>query len=77
MILMHDSLIDGRATRHAGYSVSLRVRKRVEGVFAWVKSVACLRKVRHRGVAKVGWLFTFATAAYNLVRMHNLGGAAA
>jgi transposase len=71
------SAIDGRTTRHPGYTVSLRVRKRVEEVFAWVKSVACLRKVRHRGVAKVAWLLTFATAAYNLVRMRNLGGAAA
>jgi transposase len=70
----HHSAIDGRTTRHPGYAVSLRVRKRVEEVFAWVKSIACLRKLRYRGAAKVSWIFTFAAAAYNLVRMRNLGG---
>jgi transposase len=68
-----NSAIDGRTTRHPGYAVSMRVRKRVEEVFAWVKTIACLRKVRHRGVAKTSWIFTFAAAAYNLVRMRNLG----
>jgi IS5 family transposase len=71
------SAVDGRTTRHPGYTVSLRVRKRVEEVFAWVKTIACVRKVRYRGVAKVSWIFTFAAAAYNLVRMRNLGGVAA
>jgi transposase len=66
------SAIDGRATRHAGYQVSQRKRKRIEEVFGWLKTVAMLRKTRHRGVFKVGWVFTFAAAAYNLARMRSL-----
>src|SRR5207237_9583742 len=63
---------DGRTTRHAGYKVSQRKRKRIEEVFGWMKTVGMLRKTRHRGVFKVGWVFTFTAAAYNLVRMRNL-----
>jgi len=66
------SAIDGRTIRHAGYPVSQRKRKRIEEVFGWLKTVGMLRKTRHRGVFKVGWVFTFAAAAYNLVRMGNL-----
>jgi IS5 family transposase len=66
------SAIDGRTTRHAGYEVSQRKRKRIEEVFGWMKTVGMLRKTRHRGVFKVGWVFTFTAAAYNLVRMRNL-----
>jgi Transposase DDE domain len=66
------SAIDARTTRHAGYGVSQRKRKRIEEVFGWLKTVAMLRKTRHRGVFKVGWVFTFATAVYNLVRIRNL-----
>jgi hypothetical protein len=66
------SAIDGRTTRHAGYAVSQRKRKRIEEVFGWLKTVALLRKTRHRGVFRVGWVFTFAAAAYNLVRMRKL-----
>ena len=66
------SAIDGRTTRHAGYKVSQQKRKRVEEVFGWLKTVGMLRKTRHRGVFKVGWVFTFAATAYNLVRMRNL-----
>ena len=66
------SAIDGRTTRHAGYKVSQVKRKRIEEVFGWLKTVGMLRKTRHRGVDKVGWVFTFAAAAYNLVRMRNL-----
>ncbi len=66
------SAIDGRTTRHAGYKVSQQKRKRVEEVFGWLKTVGMLRKTRHRGVFKVGWVFTFAASAYNLVRMRNL-----
>jgi transposase len=66
------SAIDGRTTRHAGYQVSQRKRKRIEEVFGWMKTVGMLRKTRHRGVFKVGWVFTFTAAAYNLVRMRNL-----
>jgi transposase len=66
------SAIDRRTTRHAGYQISQRKRKRIEEVFGWMKTVGMLRKTRHRGVFKVGWVFTFAAAAYNLVRMRNL-----
>ena len=66
------SAIDGRVTRHDGYETSQRKRKRVEEIFGWVKTIALMRKTRHRGTARVGWMFTFALAAYNLVRMRNL-----
>lgn len=66
------SAIDGRTTRHSGYAVSQRKRKRIEECFGWLKTVALMRKVRHRGIEKVGWVFTFAAAAYNLVRMRKL-----
>jgi hypothetical protein len=66
------SAIDERTTRHAGYKVSLQRRKRIEEVFGWLKTVGMLRKIRHRGLEKVRWVFTFAAAAYNLVRMGNL-----
>lgn len=66
------SAIDARTTRHAGYQISQRKRKRIEEVFGWLKTVGMLRKTRLRGVHKVGWVFTFAAAAYNLVRMRNL-----
>jgi transposase len=69
------SAIDGRTTRHSGYTVSQRLRKRVEEIFGWFKTVALLRKTRFRGLARVGWMFTWAAAAYNLVRMRNLLGA--
>lgn len=71
------SALDGRTTRHAGYTLSQRKRKRIEESFGWLKTIALLRKVRHRGIFKVGWVFTFAAAAYNLVRMRNLLPAAA
>jgi transposase len=66
------SAIDQRTTRHPGYVVSQRKRKRVEEIFGWLKTVGLLRKTRHRGVKLVGWIFKFATAAYNLVRIRNL-----
>ncbi len=66
------SAIDERTTRHEGYKISQRKRKRIEEVFGWMKTVGMLRKTRHRGVSKVGWVFNFAAAAYNLVRMWNL-----
>jgi transposase len=70
------SAIDGRTTRHPGYAISQRKRKCVEEVFGWLKTVALLRKARHRGVARVGWMFTFAAAVYNLVRIRTLAAAA-
>jgi len=66
------SAIDGRTTRHPGYDLSQRVRKRVEEIFGWLKTVGGMRKTRFRGSARVGWMFTWALAAYNLVRMRNL-----
>src|SRR5215468_9580279 len=66
------SAIDERTTRHAGYGISQKKRKRIEESFGWLKTIALMRKVRHRGIHKVGWVFTFAAAAYNLVRMRNL-----
>jgi transposase len=66
------SAIDGRTTRHDGYQVSQRKRKRIEEVFGWVKTVGTLRKTRHRGLEAVAWVFTFTATAYNLVRMRNL-----
>jgi IS5 family transposase len=66
------SAVDGRTTRHEGYRESQRKRKMVEEFFGWAKVVAGLRKVKLRGREKVGWLFTLAAAAYNLVRMRNL-----
>jgi IS5 family transposase len=66
------SIIDQRTTRHPGYAISQQKRKRVEEIFGWLKTVAGLRKTRHRGLARVGWMFTFALAAYNLIRMRNL-----
>ncbi len=66
------SAIDGRTTRHAGYAASLRIRKRIEEVFGWMKTVGVLRKTRHRGTERVGWMFTFVAAAYNLVRLPKL-----
>ena len=70
------TIIDERTTRHPGYLISQRKRKRIEEIFGWLKTVAGLRKTRHRGLARVDWMFTFALAAYNLVRMRNLALAA-
>jgi transposase len=66
------SAVDERTTRHAGYPISQKARKRIEEVFGWMKTIGLLRKVRHRGLERVGWMFTFAAAAYNLVRIRNL-----
>jgi transposase len=66
------SAIDGRTTRHGGYTVSQRIRKRIEEAFGWIKTVAGQEKTKFRGVDRVGWAFTFAAAAYNLVRLPKL-----
>lgn len=71
------SAIDGRTTRHPGYEVSQRKRKRVEEIFGWLKTVGLLRKVKYRGVELVDWFFRFGLATYNLVRIRNLMAAAA
>jgi transposase len=69
--------IDGRTLRHAGYAVSQRCRKRIEEVFGWIKSSAGLAKVKLRGRDRVDAAFTLALAAYNLIRLPKLIGAAA
>jgi transposase len=66
------SAIDRRTAGQEGYAVSQKKRKRIEECFGWLKTIALMRKVRHRGIEKVGWVFTFAAAAYNLVRMRKL-----
>jgi transposase len=68
----HPSAVDQRTTRHPGYALSQRRRARVEEIFGWLKTVGLQRQTRHRGLARVGWMFTFATAAYNLRRMQRL-----
>ena len=66
------SAIDRRTTRHAGYAISQRIRKRIEEAFGWMKTVAGQRKTKFRGVERVGWSFAFAAAAYNLIRLPKL-----
>src|SRR4029453_15986397 len=58
--------LDARTTRHPGYALSQRARKRVEEIFGWLKTIALLRQTRHRGRGRVGWTFLFGLAAYNL-----------
>jgi len=71
------SAIDGRTTRHWGYQVSLLVRKRIEEAFGWIKTVGGQRKTHYHGTPRVGWMFTLAAAAYDLIRLPKLLGAAA
>lgn len=66
------SAVDARTTRHPGYALSQRIRKRIEEVFGWMKTIGGLRKLRHRGTARVEWQFLFVAAAYNLVRLRTL-----
>ena len=66
------SAIDKRTTRHPGYAASQRIRKRIEETFGWTKTIAGMRKTKLRGLPKVDWAFTFAAAAYNLVRLPKL-----
>jgi len=66
------SAIDARVTRHPGYRVSQRVRKRIEEGFGWTKTIAGQCKTKFRGIERVGWAFTLAVAAYNLVRVPKL-----
>ena len=66
------SAIDERTTRHGGYDVSQWKRKLIEEIFGWLKSVGLMRKTRHKGVARGGWMFTFATAVYDLLRIKNI-----
>ncbi len=66
------SAIDARTTRHPGYAVSQQKRKLVEQCFGWMKTIGLLRKLRHRGGARVNWTFIFTAATFNLVRMRTL-----
>jgi IS5 family transposase len=66
------SAIDGRTTRHPGYGVSLRIRKRVEEIFGWMKTVGGFRRTRYRGLDRTGLAGHLVGAAYNLVRMSKL-----
>ncbi len=66
------SAIDERTTRHRGYALSQHTRMRIEEIFGWLKTVGLFRKTRHRGTARVEWMFIFSLAAYNLVRIRNL-----
>jgi IS5 family transposase len=66
------SAIDGRTTRHAGYAVSQRIRKRIEEGFGWIKTIGGLAKTRFFGRARTAFAFTFAAAAYNLIRIPKL-----
>lgn len=67
------SAIDGRTTSHSGYAISQRIRKRIEEGFGWMKTVGRLRKTMYRGVEKIAMQLDLHAAAYNLVRMRNLG----
>jgi transposase len=66
------SAIDARTTRQPGYAISQQKRKLVEQGFGWMKTIGGLRKLRHRGGALVGWVFTFTAAVYNIVRLRRL-----
>lgn len=74
--LRRSSAIDGRTTRHPGYAISLRIRKRIEEVFGWIKAAAGLRKTRHKGTDRIDWVFALNAAAYNLIRLPKLMRAA-
>jgi transposase len=66
------SAIDGRTTRHTGYAISQRIRKRIEEPFGWIKQAGGFRQTKHRGRDRVGWMFTIRAAAYNLIRLPKL-----
>lgn len=66
------SAIDRRTTRHVGYTISQRKRKIVEEIFGWLKTIGLMRKTRHKGVERGGWMFTFTNAVFNLIRIKNL-----
>lgn len=66
------SAIDARTTRHPGYKISQKIRKRVEEIFGWTKTIGGMRQVKLRGLQKVESIFTFALVAYNLIRMRNI-----
>jgi len=68
----HHSAVDGRTTRHPGYEVSSRKRKRVEEIFGWLKQWGPFRRQHFRGLERIAFFFTFGVATYNLLRICNL-----
>ena len=66
------SNIDARTTGHDGYRISQIIRKRIEEANGWIKEVAGMAQTKHRGLARVGWMFVFKAAAYNLIRLPKL-----
>jgi hypothetical protein len=68
----HNSAIDGRTTRHVGYEISQRKRKRVEEIFGWLKQFSILRRQHFRGLRRMDFLFKFAVSVYNLMRISNI-----
>ena len=68
------SAIDKRTTHHIGYAISQRKRKLVEEIFGWLKTIGLMRKTRHKGIRRGGWMFTFTSAIYNLIRIKNIMG---
>ena len=66
------SNIDGRTTRHVGYRLSQVIRKRIEDATGWIKAIGGMAHTKLRGLPRVGWMFTFKAAAYNLIRLPGL-----
>ena len=66
------SAIDGRTTRHWGYEISIRKRKRIEEIFGWLKEHSLLRRPHFRGMKRISAAFIFAMSVYNMVRIQNL-----
>ncbi len=74
---LRKTAVDGRTTRHEGYEISQRCRKRIEGSFGWAKTIGGAAKLKVRGLAKASGFFTFIIIAYNLIRIPNLLAATA
>ena len=72
-----ESAINERTIRHPGYAISRWKRKIVEEVFGWLKTIGLMRKTRHKGVERGGWVFTCTNAVYNLIRIRNITTASA
>lgn len=66
------STLDERTTRHPGYEISQRKRTLVEEIFGWLKTIGPMRKIKYKGLALGGWIFTFSNAVYNLIRIRNI-----
>jgi hypothetical protein len=74
---LRKTAVDGRTTRHKGYEISQRCRKRIEESFGWVKTIGGAAKLKLKGIAKAKGFFTFQMIAYNLIRISKLLAAAA